>query len=314
MLDETTTDESTEESESTTSTEESTDDTSTSKSSEESTEESQDTDTNTDTDTDTDTDTSESQEPILTDAEKERRQDLLGDSDKEVRDLKSEHGRERKAWEDERREMLAIIKAGKQIEGQDNTSTDDDGEPEYYQPSQPFKNEDGSINMDALAEWNLHTNQKLYHALKQAEKKIEELGGDVTGIHRTAAEAKEAKEFQARYGLSDEVYENYTRIKAERGDLDAIDYLNIEKKEADGIAAAQAHRDSQRTNGGAPALNTGGAMTQTTQDGASIAQQAAKEILAIPRGDARNEAVLEVPFKYPQEVSSQILRLVVDGE
>ena len=309
MLDETTTEESTEESESTTSTEESTENSSTSESSEESTEESQDTDTE-----ETDTDTSESQEPILTDEDKARRQELLGDSDKEVRDLKSEHGRERKAWEDERREMLAIIKAGKQIEGQDSTSTADDGEPDYYQPSQPFKNEDGSINMDALAEWNLHTNQKLYHELTKAKKQIEELGGDVSGIHRTAAEAKEAKEFQARYGLSDEVYSNYQRIKTERGDLDAIDYLNIEKKEAEGIAAAQAHRDSQRTNGGAPALNTGGAMTQTTQDSASIAQQAAKDILAIPRGDARNEAVLDVPFKYPQEVSSQILKLVVDGE
>ena len=310
MLDETTTEESTEESESTTPTEESTENSSTSETSEESTEESQETE----TETKTETETSESQEPILTDDEKALRDELLGSTEKEVRDLKSEHGRERKAWESERREMLAIIKAGKQIEGQDDTSTDDDGEPNYYQPSQPFKNEDGSINLDALPEWNLHTNQKLFHEFQKAVKQLEDLGVDVSGIHRTAKEAKEAKEFQQRYGLSDEVYDNYTRIKAERGELDAIDYLDIERKEAKGLEAAQALRDQQRTSGGAPALNTGGVMTQTTQDTASIAEQAAKEILAIPRGDDRNEAVLDVPFKYPAAVSSQILRLVVDGE
>ena len=309
MLDETTTEESTEESESTTSTEESAENSSTSETSEEKEDESQETE----TETETESETTESSNPILTDEEKARRQELLGSTDKEVRDLKSEHGRERKAWEDERREYLALLKAKENIDSGD-TSTTDDGEPEYYQPSQPFKNEDGTINMDALAEWNLHTNQKLFHELQKAQKQIEDLGGDVTGIHQTAAEAKQAQEFKQRYGLSDEVFSNYQTIKQERGELDAIDYLNIERKEAEGIAAAQAHRDQQRTNnGGAPALNTGGAMTQTTQDSASIAEQAAKEILAMPRGDDRNDAVMDVPFKYPQEVSSQILKLVVDG-
>ena len=252
----------------------------------------------------------------LTTEERARKESLLGGDtkSKELNDTKSRLGRVEKESKAREAELLGIIEAqvsnagdGKQTPASNN---DGDDEPNYHKPSQDFANEDGSLNVDGLAEWNYLSSQQLYQRLLKAEKAVQDLGGDLSTIHSTAQGKEEAAAFKQRYGLSGEVYTNFKEIQESKGDLDAFEYLTIEKKETDAIQAAQAHRDSQRST--APFSNDG-APTSPTGDGNDIAAQVAKEILDTKRGDDRDTAVQSVPFKYPQEVSSRILRLVAQG-
>ena len=256
---------------------------------------------------------SESEDGSLTEVEKQRREELLQGTGKEVNDLKSQHGREKKELQQQLAEKDAVIAALSQnnsnTNGDTTTGTSDNEEPTFHTPSGDFLNEDGTLNKEALDEWNYLSNQKLYHEMQSMKKTLESLGIDVSEITTSATRSQEAADFKRRYGLSDEVFANYQSIKESKGEFDAIEYLNIEKKEADAIKAAQAHRDNQRSpnlfsNGGAPMSPTGDE---------NIAEQVAKEILEMPRGDSRNSAVQSIPFKYPRDVSSQILRLVANG-
>ena len=295
-----TTEESTETDESTSSGDESTEESSTSTSSDKESQESQDTDESSD-------------DEILSAEEVERREELLSNLDEKERlDSKSQIGRIEKEYKQKISELNAVITATKTTDDKSgSTASDDDDEPQYHTPSQPFHNEDGSINEDALSEWNYLSNQKLYQKLLEQEKQLKALGGDVTSFQKTEAQTKAAQVFQKRYGLSQEVFENYTEIKNEKGEFDAIEYLEIERKEKQGIDAAQAHRDTQR----APVASLiGSDSARSSPSGEdNVAEAIAKDILAIPRGDKRNAAIQGVPFNYAQDISSQILRLVVDG-
>ena len=275
------------------------------------------------TSTSTDDESQKSQEndasddEILSQEERQRRDELLGTgADKELLDQRSQFGRIEKEYKEKIAELNGVVNALKvnTTDGGMNsasTQTDDPEQINYHTPSAPFQNEDGSLNEDALAEWNLLSNQKLYAKQMEIEKKIESLGGSVTSFEETEAKSKAYQEFNKRYGLSREQYENYDRIKSERGDFDAMEYLDIERKERKAMEAAQAHREQQRIP--SSSLLTSGNAAPTVSQDQEAAAQIAKDILAIPRGEKRNEAIQAVPFTYPGEVSSRILALVVDG-
>ena len=267
------------------------------------------------TQSDNDNESDSGSEPTLTPEEQARRDELLAGTkgtDKEADDLRSELGRERKKREEERQTHLAIIDALSKGGDAKPTSESESEEPELYTPSAPFLNEDGSINREALDEWNFRGNQFLESEIDKLKETVKELGGNVDNIHLTAKEKQEAAEFQKRFGLSEEQYRNYKDIKETRGDLDAIEYLEIEKKEAQAIKAAASHRDKER---GAGALSFGndGAPPAINSDTDAL-DKIVKEINTIPAGDERAKALAEIPFKYPQEISSQILRLVAHSQ
>ena len=251
---------------------------------------------------------------ILTPEERELRDSLLEGGDKETNNLKSQFGRERKAWEQERAELLKIVDqatsaiAEKSGNGQSNgQSGADDGEPTYYTPSQEFLNEDGTLNLDGIGEWNYRAAQMHQHELDQLKQMIKDLGGDVSGIQQRSEESQAAEQWAEKYGVKPESYLNYKRIQQEQGEMAAFDYMRIEQKEAQGIQAAEAHRQAER--GTAPPISNGTPPPTVTEQG-QTAEQVAKEIMDMPYGDARLEKLTSVPFDYPGEVASHILRLV----
>ena len=299
-----TTEETTETDESTTSGDESTEESSTSTSSDEASQKSQES-------------TDSPDDEILSADEIQRRENLLSNLDEKERlDAKSQIGRIEKQYNEKIAELSGVITAMKAVNSEDNGNSDTasndnaDSEPNFHTPSQPFLNDDGSLNEEGLSEWNYLSSQKLYQKVLEQEKQIKELGGDVTSFQETEAQTKAGHAFQQRYGLSQEVFQNYNRIKNEKGEFDAIEYLEIEKKEKQGIDAARAHRDNQRQPA-ASFIGSGSARMSPSAD-ENPAENVAKEILSLPRGDKRNAAIQSVPFNYPSDISSQILRLVVD--
>ena len=265
--------------------------------------------------TDSDNDNGNNSVPEgLTDEDKERRAELLaGTTEKVENDVRSTLGRE---WKEERekneqekaelRTIIDTLSRGGETRPADEKTSD---EPDLHRPSGEFLNEDGTVNKEALDEWNLRSTQYLNHKVEGLETLIKDLGGDVSQIHVTAEEAEQAQEFQKRYGLKPEQYQNFKSIQKNKGDFDAFEYLELEKKEATVIQAAQAHRDKQRS----PGLMTNDGAPTTIAASDDAIESVVAEISKMEFGKERTTLLASIPFKYSTEISSQILRRVANS-
>ena len=250
----------------------------------------------------------ETVEDILTTEEKARKDELVNASQKHQNDLKAIQGRERKSWDDEKQQLHSVIDTLKNAVNTNNgnsTANPADSDDDLHNPSQPWMDENGNLNLEALPEWLLRASQVQDKSVKKANEEITALRNTLTGIQTDGKAVVEAQNWQNKFGISADDYNVFENLKKTQGDIAAFEFLNITKKEVDGQRAAQAQRDKER--GRAPIFSSGDAASpvrESSDEIDSLAQELANE----PFGEERTMKLYEIHERVSSpEVASAIL-------
>ena len=249
---------------------------------------------------------------VLTQEEQALLDEYENSSKKEVNDIRSQHGRERKSWEDKENELMSIIdqlsraQAGN-AQQENSAGAEPNNEESLYMPTQPWTNDDGSLNVDGMPEWNFRALQQHQNTIKELEQRIESLGGNVTGIQKESQLETEASQWNQEYGISKDEYQTYRNIQENQGDREAFKYLTLKTKQIEGIRAAEEYRDQQRT--GAAPLSAGHAAPGVQSQGDVISAEA-QRISQMPYNAERTMELASLSDKYPTDIASAILRQI----
>lgn len=252
-------------------------------------------DENTDTDSD---DTTPDADDGLSEEERTREEQIRAEL-KRINDEKSQLGRERKRRREE-------IELERELTVQDADSTDD---TTIQRPSRHWKlayNEDGELEDHALmAEWNMYGLQVEAQKSKQLQSTIDELKGELSNFKSTDKQNKEFTDYQTKFGIDHNTYNEYLSIKENIGELDATEFLIIESKKVAALKAAEAQRQTE-TASMPPNGNAGAAVIPTRQNQQTV-KDVVDDIKKVPRGELRIAKLQEVREKYPEEFASAVI-------
>lgn len=239
---------------------------------------------------------------ILSQEERDRKEALIQSATKETNDLKSQHGREIKAKDDEISRLTNLVEklTDKKEESVSNDSEDDD----LFVPSGPFHNPDGTINEDTMPEWLLRNQQIQGKEMKSTQETLKDIAESLKVSRQNEVDREKASKFKDKFGLSDESYAVYQSL-LEKDEVEAADYLWLERKEIEGQKAAVELQQQQRGN--APTVLTTDAPSQITSQDDGI-EAYAQQLASMPFGTERDEAFYDVITNVPEErVASRIL-------
>ena len=225
-------------------------------------------------------------------------------------------GREQKKWDTERQQMLDeinILKKAVANNDSDNsqssnpTSTETETDP-FFQPTGPWRNQDGSINWEAAPQYLLRYAQQQGGNIKDLEKQVTEglasLRNEVIGIQSESKAAAEAQEWKNKFGILEENYQTFKNLLDTKGQLAAFEYLSLTKKEVDGQRAAMELQEQQRGN--VPILNAGTPPVNVKEQENNV-EALAKQIAEMPFGPERTNAAYEVSERVDPLTASAVL-------
>ena len=257
-------------------------------------------------------DESSDTEPEILTAEEQALLDNYEDgTQKEVNDIKSQHGRDIKIAKQREQELLGIIDKLSTPSDNGKEENDDQGEkePDLYTPTQPWENEDGTLNLDGMSEWNYRALQQHQETLKKINKQLESFGININDIQSSSQEQQEAAEWGKKHGISEDDFRHYKTIQKDKGEMAGFEYLTLKRKLVDGQKAAQAHREKERGN--TPVTMTPGAAPVAARADGNVVTTEAERISKMKYGENRTTALSSLHDKYPTDVASAIIRQVV---
>lgn len=240
---------------------------------------------------------------ILSQEERERKERLIQSATaKEINDQKSAHGRELKAKDDEISRLTNLV--DKLTDNKDESVSDDSDDDDLYVPSGPFHNPDGTINEDTLPEWVLRNQQIQGKEMKSTQESLKEIAENLKTSRQNEIDRAKASKYKEKFGLSDESYAIYKSL-LEKDEVEAADFLWLERKEAEGQKAAIELQQQQRGN--APTILTTDAPTQVTSTDDGV-EAYAQQLASMPFGTERTNAFYNVVKQVPDEqLASRII-------
>lgn len=243
-----------------------------------------------------DPDKTEESDDGLSDAERQREQEILAEQ-KRISDEKAAEGRRRKKIEQDTEEF-------KQRQRQREEEKE---EVDLTPPATPYKNDDGSINHEALAEWNMWGIGVMKKNYEELEAKTKEIDDTIENIRTRDQINNESQNYQDRFGVDKQTVDEYIGIKEAQGEIAATEYLLIQSKKAEALKAAQEQRDKEHTIN--VPIGNNAAYVPVNKAGDTIDTVVA-ELRKIPRGAELITKLQEVRETYSPEVASVIIAKV----
>ena len=261
-----------------------------------------------------DSEDSDSKEPILTAEEAALLEEFEDSTKKELNDIKSQQGRERKAAQQREAELLAVVeKLTEVVDKTQNGNTDtqdENAEPDLYTPTQTWENEDGTLNLDGMPEWNYRALQQHQAKLAAITKQLEDLDINVKDVQQTGQDVLEAEQWSKEFGISKEDFQNYRDIQKTQGEREAFKYLTIKRKQIEGQKAAAAYRDQQRGSTQPPPMSNG-SPPQPARSNEDVVAAEVERIGKMEYGPTRTTELSTLFNRLPSDVARAVLAQVV---